>query len=296
MECERWLQLYALACELSRGWPYGQRFSAALIVGVFCWAVLHDRPVSWACQANHWPAELRIGRLPSQSTMSRRLRSQPVQRLLRQMENALSRTSAAPPAAILKLAQCTMEARIIDAKALPVGGCSKDPDARWGRACGGNARGYKFYAVWGRSALPVAWDIQPMNVSEKRVAEGLLARLSGQAWLLGDAQYDSSRLYDLAFAQGHRLLAPRRKKGGLGRHYQSPHRLFAIEQLEGGAWRAFHQARTQIERNFGNWTSFGGGLSPLPSWVRRSHRVRLWIQAKLLINALRIQQKAIAVA
>jgi hypothetical protein len=46
--------------------------------------------------------------------------------------------------------------------------------------------------------------------------------------------------------------------------------------------------RLAVERAFGNCTSFGGGLAP---WVRRLHRVRLWVQAKLLIDALRIAQK-----
>ena len=35
-------------------------------------------------------------------------------------------------------------------------------------------------------------------------------------------------------------------------------------------------------------TSFGGGLSPLPSWVRHLVRVWLWVSAKLVINGLRI--------
>jgi hypothetical protein len=35
-------------------------------------------------------------------------------------------------------------------------------------------------------------------------------------------------------------------------------------------------------------TSFAGGLGPLPAWVRRLPRVRTWVWAKLLINAVRI--------
>ena len=30
----------------------------------------------------------------------------------------------------------------------------------------------------------------------------------------------------------------------------------------------------------------GGGLSPLPNWVRTPHRVALWVQAKMLILEL----------
>jgi len=287
MERERWLLLYTQACALSRSWKDGQRYSAACIVGVFLWAVVHDRPVSWACQQAHWPQELHFGRLPSQATMSRRLRSGPVIKLLHLLEQALA---AAPSPA----SQAEPRLQVIDAKPLPVGGYSKDPDARWGRACGGGARGYKFFAIWGSAPLPTAWEVASMNVNEKTVAEHLIPQLTGTGCLLGDAQYDSNRLYDLAFAHGHQMLAPRRKRGGLGHHYQSPHRLAAIAQLEGQQWPQFHRQRIQIERHFGHWTSFGGGLAPLPSWVRRHGRVRLWVQAKLLINAVRIQQRQLA--
>ena len=34
-------------------------------------------------------------------------------------------------------------------------------------------------------------------------------------------------------------------------------------------------------------THFGGGLAPLPNWVRTLGRVRLWVHAKLLIDAPR---------
>jgi len=288
MERERWTRLYRLARELSRGWGFGWRFDTACIVGVFLWAVLHDRPVSWACDCGNWPAGLFRGRLPSQSTMSRRLRSEPVRRLLELMENAWKTpvTEATPDPPV----------KIIDAKPLPIGSYSKDPDSRWGRAAGAIAKGYKFYAVWGSTAVPEVWEVFSMNRNEKAVAEELLPQLTGQGWLLGDAQYDSSRMYDLAFEHGHRLLAPRGKKGGFGHHYQSPHRIFATQLLENGGYGQFHKKRTQIERNFGNWSSFGGGLSPLPSWVRRLTRVRLWVQAKLLINAQRIRNLRLAVA
>ncbi len=52
--------------------------------------------------------------------------------------------------------------------------------------------------------------------------------------------------------------------------------------------RQLHQCRTAIERCFGKATSFGGGLAPLPAWVRGWARVRTWVWAKLVINAIRI--------
>ena len=286
MERERWKGLYQLACELSRSWRFGHRYSVACIVGVYLWGVLHDRPVSWSCQVDNWPQELPFRRLPSQSTMSRRLRTKAVQELLKLMENALKIATSPPPE--------PEPVKVIDAKPLPIGSYSKDPDARWGRAAGTMAKGYKLFAVWGSAALPEVWRMDSMNVSEKRMAPELIGRIPGQGWLLGDAQYDSNELFDLAYEHGFQMLAPRRKKGGFGHHYLSPHRRFSVQLLEGSAWPAFHRDRTDIERKFGNCTSFGGGLAPLPSWVRRLHRAQLWVQAKLLINAQRTLQGEMA--
>jgi hypothetical protein len=279
MERERWIGLYQLACELSRSWGFGHRYSVACIVGVYLWAALHDRPVRWSCQAANWPDDLGFCRLPTQPTMSRRLRTKAVQDLLKLMEDALKTATSTPE---------PEPVQVIDAKPLAIGSYSKDPDARWGRAAGGMAKGYKLYAVWGSAAVPEAWGIRSMNVSEKQMAPELIRRAPGRGWLLGDAQYDSNELFDLAFEQGFQLLAPRRKKGRFGHHYLSPHRRFSVQLLEGDGWQPFHRDRTSIERKFGNCTSFGGGLAPLPSWVRRLHRVTLWVRAKLLINAQRI--------
>lgn len=288
MERERWRELYQLACEWSRTWAFGHRYSVACIVGVYLWAVIHDRPTSWACQEINWPADLRFGCLPSQSTMSRRLRTKAVQELLKLMENALKIATSPPPD--------PEPVRVIDAKPLPIGSYSKDPDARWGRGAGGLAKGYKLYAVWGPAAVPEAWNIGSMNVSEKEMAPELIRHTPSIGWLLGDSQYDSNELFDLAFDQGLQLLAPRRKKGRFGHRYLSPHRRFSVQLLEGDAWPAFHSDRTNIERKFGNCTSFGGGLAPLPSWVRRLPRVTLWVQAKLLINAQRVLPGGPAIA
>jgi hypothetical protein len=50
---------------------------------------------------------------------------------------------------------------------------------------------------------------------------------------------------------------------------------------------ARYRSRSFVEHCFGHLTSFGGGLGPLPSGVQRAHRVKRWVQAKLLINAVR---------
>jgi hypothetical protein len=289
MERERWNQLYALAEQLGKSLQDRGRYTTAVIVGVFLWAVIHDRPVSWACRRENWPTALLPRRLPSQSTMSRRLRTSLTAELLATMEAAFQ----------TPVGENAVE--IIDAKPLPVGGYSKDPDVRWGRAAGGNWKGYKFFAIWGAGAVPSAWTIAAMSVSEKNMARALIPQLRGRGQLLGDVQYDASYLYDLAAEHGYQLLTPRQHPGtSLGHHYQSSHRRRAIQVMEGPQRKQILQQRNAIERCFGNWTAFGGGLGPLPAWVRRPHRVTLWTHAKLLTNAVRIARlhgaKATAVA
>jgi hypothetical protein len=62
-------------------------YSPAVVLAVYFWSVIHDRPVCWACQHEHWPRELLPrGRLPSQSTVSRRLRQASTQALLAAIE------------------------------------------------------------------------------------------------------------------------------------------------------------------------------------------------------------------
>jgi len=179
----------------------------------------------------------------------------------------------------------------IDGKPLPIGGNSKDPNARWGRGAGGLAKGYKLHAVWSTRVLPEAWEVTPLNAGEKGIAQRLIGQLHQGGYLLADGEYDASYLYDRAFEQGYQLVAPYRKakKPGSGKHYQSPHRMRSIELLQHRFGQVLYKARTQIERSFGNATSFGGGLMPLPAWVRGLDRIRTWVWAKLLINAVRIR-------
>lgn len=149
-------------------------------------------------------------------------------------------------------------------------------------------KGYKFFAVWSSGPLPIAWALAPMNKSEKAMARELIPTLPGGGYLLGDPEYDSNPLHELASKQGHQLLTPKRQKHrGVGHRKQSPNRLRGIELMKQPFGKSLYRFRRQIERNFGNLTSFGGGLTCLPPWARRITRVRNWVQAKLLINAAR---------
>lgn len=277
MERELWMPLYAMAVRLGKNegcW----RFSATDIVGIYLWCVVHDRPMSWGVNKRNWPRDLCPKCLPSQATLSRRMRRAEIQQLMQAIEEACLGLAGA----------CMMWIRLIDAKPLPVSSVSKDRDARYGRGAGGQQKGYKLYAVWSTGPLPLAWGLADMNTSERTMARHLIPSLPGSGYLLGDAEYDSNPLHDLAHLADHQLLAPKRKaKGGLGHHRHSPYRLRSIELLGRAFGRALFKYRRQIEREFGNLTSFGGGLASLPAWVRRFPRVRNWVHAKLLINASR---------
>jgi hypothetical protein len=259
----------------------------AAVVAAYEYSVLHDRPASWACDERNWPAaDPRPARLPSQPTLSRRLSHDPgVRRFRSELAAALGSSFCVAAAALLGL---------IDGKALPVPRHSTDPDADFGRGAGAVEKGYRLHTLWhDGSPLPV-WDVRPMSVAESVAARGLIARLpeGGGGYVLGDSWFDANGLYDRLAARGRQLLAPRRKRRarGLGHRPHSPHRLHAMEMLARPSGQQLYALRRDVERRFGNLVAFGGGLSPLPAWVRRLSRVRLWVEGKLFVNAIRIRQ------
>jgi Transposase DDE domain len=277
MERNLWARLYQAVMTIDYPGPARKvRHGDRRVALTYLWAALHDRPTCWACDPGHWPDDLRPDPLPSQSTMSRRLRTPPLNRL----RNALLGHFRGDPRADW--------AKYLDAKPLPVGDFSKDPKAAWGKGPDSWFKGYKLHAVWGRGPVPLAWEVRPANHGEPTVARLLVNRLGGAGYLVGDSSYDSNRRYDQAGRRRHQLVAPPKKGGrGLGHRRHSPYRLRARQLLGQPFGQALRRSRSAVERSFGHLTSFGGDLSPLPSWVRR-HRVKRWVQAKLLINAARI--------
>jgi DDE family transposase len=259
-----------------------------VLVAVSLWAALHDRPAAWACDGRNWgTTSLRPRKLPSPSTMSRRAYSVGVGLLWRALQERL-RALGPPPALVAML----------DGKPLPVGGYTKDPDAAYGRGAGLMAKGYKLHTVWSNGPLPDEWEVTSLKVGETTAAGEMLARpreRGGVGYLLADGNYDSSDLFDRAAEAGYQLVVPMGANAGGGHGYRSPWRLRCIERMRGRARSDFgpslYAMRTGIERRFGNATSFAGGLGPLPAWARRLRRVRIWVWAKLLINAARILRK-----
>lgn len=275
MERELWPLVYRELRAAARGThPKSVRFHPWVIAAVLLWAALHDRPVCWACDPRNWSTtRLRPGTLPSAATVSRRAKRPAFAAFLDRVTAGLR--GDGPPAWTL----------IVDGKPLPVGRCSKDPDAKGGPL----GKGYKLHALWGDRPLPEAWAVTAMRDYEGAVAERLLGRVRGKGVLLADGNYEASRLYDAAAASGYQLVAPPDDRDtGRGHRYQSPHRLTALRWHADGLGAALLEGRGAIERLFGNAGSFGGGLGPLPNWVRRQGRVERWVWCKLVINAARI--------
>jgi hypothetical protein len=283
MDGELWEALYRWTELVDNSHRQTRRcvYADADVARVYLWAVLHDRPACWACDAGNWPGPLRPPppRLPSQPTLSRRLRHEGVRRFFDELWAALDACVCVLPALLVK---------VVDGKAMSVSPYSKDPDAHWGRGTKGFANGYKLHVLWKESLLP-AFEVQPMNVGEATVARRLAAAaLEGEGYLLGDSQFDSNPLHEVVASRGHQLLAPPKKRGrGLGHRKHDPHRLHALEAMRRPFGEGMRHVRDLVERRLGNLVSFGGGLAALPAWVRRTPRVRLWTRCKLMINGVR---------
>jgi hypothetical protein len=292
MERRLWLELYRIIIDLGKTHNYsGKRYSDACVALVLLKSVLHDRPRCWACDLENWGpkgCESPWVNLPSPTTMSRRLRTVGVQLLIEQAENFLREQLPTRPF------------KWIDAKPLPVGGASKDRDAKAGRAVKGKARGYKLHVIFDAAGAVDRWRMAPMSQNEKVAARDLLPTLagSGTLYVAGDGAYDGNLVFDAAAAGGAQLVVnccgqkSEQKPKGVGHRPQSPNRLRGLQLIDNplvgcGVNESFGQgllrARSGIERCLGLFGNFGGGLSPLPNWVRRPRRVTLWVGGKILI-------------
>jgi hypothetical protein len=284
MELELWAELSQAICDVQRKFKANprDRHPTALIVRVHLWAALHDRPMCWGCKSKSWSVRTVPGQLPDQSTMSRRMRREDFDLFLSTMQ---SRLGGKIRHRLLK---------IIDGKSLELSNHSSDPDARWGRGVSRMSVGYKLHMIHSGNPMPDAFVVTPLDRCEKQMAKRLIQRVKGCGYLLGDGHYDASWLYDWCRHHDHLLLSPRAKpRSGIGHHYQSPQRLRSIQLLEPPGINHFglslYRQRSRIERQFSQLSSFGGGLTCLPPWIRRIWRVRKWVWAKLLINAARVR-------
>jgi hypothetical protein len=286
MEHQLWSSIVAILATFNKSRkPTVCDFSDEEIVKVYYWSVICDRPTSWACSQRNWPLHLRKRKLPSPATMSRRLRWPSVIALL----DALERRVVAPQKPGLFW--------IIDGKPLPIGGCSKDRQAGYGKAAAGKAKGYKLHALVGSGDTIAEWRVAPMNKDERVMAERMLKAAPPyvQGYVVADGNYDSNKLHQICDERGNLQLVTPRRYGpgkGTGHHRQTAGRLRSIALTE-SPYPVFAKRllkdRKAIERQYGNLTNWGGSLSGLPAWVRTHRRVRRWVQAKLVLAALKRQ-------
>ena len=260
--------------------PAKSTYRHADVLAVLLWAALHDRPISWATQRRNWPTHDRTRPLPSNATMTRRLRRPAINRLLDQL--TASMRDAAPGSRTL----------VIDGRPLTIARHSRDADAAYGRAAGGMGKGYKLHQIVDLQGNLRSWRVTPLNVNEKQPALEMIEQLEpGEAdTALADNNYDANKLYDAAGRRGLQLLAPRRKNAKrIIRNRQSPWRLRAIALLQEDP--GLLAPRRFIETCFAIQGNQIGGLGPLPNHVRGLARVTRWVAAKLAIDAAHRQRR-----
>lgn len=171
----------------------------------------------------------------------------------------------------------------IDGLPLPVGGSTQDRQARYGRAAGVMAKGYKFHGIVQAGGGAILWRIAPLNVNEQTMAKRMLRDLPMRSgYLVGDGEYDADAIHRWAEQRALHSLAPRRKGTNLGHVRQSAARLHSVRLLDGAFGQNLLRGRSGIDRFLGHWHSCPVGLKPLPAWVRGLRRVRQRVGAKLL--------------
>jgi hypothetical protein len=135
MEAQLFGTIYRFVMSVAHPKRARVQFSDHMITLVYLWSVLHDRPVCWACDTANWTKQ-RAFELPSDSTMSARLKTVSVLELIARV---LAAASELFPVTLVKA---------IDSKPLLVGAYSKDKDAKRGRIAAGQfARGYRLNAA-----------------------------------------------------------------------------------------------------------------------------------------------------
>lgn len=257
------------------------KYSDQLIVKMYFWTVAHDRPRCFACARNNYTTLFRPRSLPSYSQFCRRLHSSRVVSMIERVNQRLAESPA------------PIGLAFIDGKALPVSESSKDPDARTGRGNGTFSRGYKLHALAAEDGRIMLFSVRPMNEAEPRVSrERIMPRLPPDLLVLADGNYDSKFLYQIVRDRGSWFFAPPKKQPQCRLSWTRTNdaRREAVEAWEQhpDLAKQVYALRGEIERIFSRLTCFGGGLGPLPSWVRRLDRVTLWVTAKIAIYHARL--------
>ena len=285
MSSHEWKVVYQTIVRMNRTVPKMGRkcqFPDTLIVAMYIWSVAHDRPRCWAADRGNYHGPFRPRRLPSRSQFCRRLNSPRGVALLEAVWRAMAEGDDTPTF------------NLLDGRALPVGPYSQDVDAGRGYFGGHFAKGYKLHAIARIDGKITAWRVTPLNVSEKTVADELIVEAQPKGWLLADGNYDVGRLYDLACTHGSLMFTPLPDNVGGGHRPQSRLRLLAARIWKIKGAKELYKKRTTIERLFSQQSCYGGGLGPLPTWVRGLDRVTRWVGTKLMFYHVRLMFREVA--
>lgn len=256
------------------------RYSDVLIVRMYLWAAWHDRPMCWACHRRHYNSLFRPRVLPSVSQFSRRLRTERIEKMIQAVNERLSQIHTFPMLSFF------------DGKALAVSKHSRDKDAKKGYADGSFRKGYKLHAWATQDGRIPRFRVLPMNCGEPSTARELTDLIPHGSLVLADANYDSGKLYQAVDDHNSQLLTPLK---GMAQSVDQLRRMSEARKRAMKMWQCFAKQckellklRYEIERIFSAITCFGGGLNPLPAWVRRLPRVERWVSAKLIFYHARL--------
>ena len=163
MERELWARLYHLVMEVGQTLRLTDvTYQPHIIVLVFLWAALHDRPVSWPATRGTGPRPL----------CGARDSARPVDPQSAAPPGGHRDADAGPGAAGGARKETRNSSPSHRApKPLPVGGASQAPHAHCGRGAGMWAKGYKLYAIWGGRPVPETYRVYPMNTSEIKLVK-----------------------------------------------------------------------------------------------------------------------------
>lgn len=262
------------------------KFTDQQILKMYLWSVGHDRPLCWACNRNHYATMYRPKQLPSVSQFCRRLKMSRIQQMLEAVDNYFLRYKTSADVAFF------------DGKPMVVSEYSKDPDAKIGYADGRMRRGYKLHGFVTRDGWIAGFAIHSLNVGEPNTARSLVNAIIPGTLVLADGNYDSGPLYQAVADRRSMLLTRLRNKS---RSEKQMKQMCPARQAAVILWEDYAQVceetmktRDEVERIFGALTCFGGGLAPLPAWVRRLPRVRRWVTAKIIIYHTRLMLRRAA--
>ena len=255
-------------------------YSDILIIRMYLWAVCHDRPMCWACHRRNYNTVFRPRVLPSVSQFSRRLKTERIEKMIQAVNERLSQNPSFPMLSFF------------DGKALAVSKHSHDKDAKKGYADGSFRKGYKLHAWATQDGRIPRFRVLPMNCGEPNTATELADLIPNGSLVLADANYDSGKLYQAVDDRNSQLLTPLK---GMAQSVTQLHRMPEARKRAMKLWQHFGKQckevlklRYEIERIFSAISCFGGGLNPLPAWVRGLSRVQKWVSAKLIFYHARL--------